>query len=156
MRVLWLLVALTALAAACAAGAAADELVTGAAEPIAAASASPWDDCGLFGVGPSDDPACLDDFVPPGQAAKEGVPPTCRIKVEAVFWTGSDWVRLTRALAADPAPCAEYWISLPPAAADKTQLRFLQDDVIRAFGPQFHPVAEMTLGGATAWAAWVH
>jgi len=31
----------------------------------------------------------------------------------------------------------------------------LQDDFIRALGPRFHPVAEMTLGGPTGWAAWV-
>ncbi len=156
MRVLCLLVAFAAASAVFVAGAGADDPVPGANEPNAAASASPWDDCGLLAVGATEEAACLDESPPRGVAAHGGLPPTCRLKVEAVFWTASDWVRLGSALRDDPAPCAEYWISLPPAAADKKQLRFLQDDVIRAIGPQFHPVAEMTLGGSTGWAIWVH
>ena len=44
-------------------------------------------------------------------------------------------------------------MSIPPLAANKTGLRVLQDDAIRALG--IHPVAEFTLGGLTAWAKWV-
>ena len=80
----------------------------------------------------------------------------CRVELEAVFWTGADWDRLVQALAADPSPCAEYWISVPPRATPKTELR--RPEVfaaIRALGPQFHPVAEMTLGANTGWAKWV-
>jgi hypothetical protein len=79
--------------------------------------------------------------------------PDCRLRAEAVFWTGSDWLRLTGALAADRSPCAEYWLSIPPLAANKKGLRVLQDDLVRALG--IHPVAEMTLGDRTGWANWV-
>jgi hypothetical protein len=126
-------------------------------------------DCGYLGLDSSGLPACLDGEpdaaaarVAESASAASAVsaletedPPSCRIHVEAVFWTASDWVRLGNALAADPSPCADYWISIPPLAADKTRLRVLQDDVIRALGPRFHPVAEMTLGDATGWANWV-
>jgi hypothetical protein len=153
MRILVLLVVLvTVLAAAVYVAAASANETAGAGDPAAAATR--WDDCGLLGVGPADEPACLDEERP-ARASRDGLPPTCRMKVEAVFWTFSDWLRLGEALAADPAPCAEYWISLPPANLDKKRLRFLQDDLIRALGPQFHPVAEMTLSGSTGWAAWV-
>ena len=77
---------------------------------------------------------------------------SCRIDVESVSWTGSDWERLARAVQAHQTPCGEYWISIPPLAADKKGLRVLQDDVIRALG--VHPVAEFTVGEATGWANW--
>lgn len=78
---------------------------------------------------------------------------SCRIDVESVSWTGSDWERLARAVQAHQTPCGEYWISIPPLAADKKGLRVLQDDVLRALG--VHPVAEFTVGEATGWANWV-
>jgi hypothetical protein len=83
-------------------------------------------------------------------------PPSCRLHAEAVFWTASDWVPLSEAMAADSSPCADYYISIPPQAADKTALRGLQDDIIRALGPHIHPVAEMTLGTLTGWNHWVN
>jgi hypothetical protein len=86
-------------------------------------------------------------------AADNDNDPECPTHVEAVFWTGADWPRLGQALADDRGPCTDYWVSIPPAAADKTALRFLQDDVIRAMG--IHPVAEMTLLEGTGWANWV-
>ena len=85
----------------------------------------------------------------PAQA--EALPASCRLHVEAAFWTASDWVPLAQALAADPSPCADYYISIPPQANDKTLLRGLQDDIIRALGPRIHPVAEMTLGSNVGW-----
>jgi hypothetical protein len=78
----------------------------------------------------------------------------CRIDVEAVFWTGTDWERLGKAIAANRTPCGEYWISIPPLAANKKGLRVLQDDVIRALG--VHPVAEFTAGELTGWGVWVN
>jgi hypothetical protein len=82
--------------------------------------------------------------------------PRCKVRAEAVFWTGEDWQRLADALAADSSPCVEYWISIPPRAADKTGLRRPEIfAAIRNLGPQFHPIAEVTLGGATGWAKWV-
>jgi hypothetical protein len=108
-------------------------------------------DCAYLAVDDAGEAACRES----GSRRSAERPPACRVEVEAVFWTASDWVRLGEALAAEASPCGEYWISIPPLAADKTRLRVLQDDVIRALGPQFHPVAEMTLGDATGWAAWV-
>src|SRR6266516_4475468 len=101
--------------------------------PAAAAAASPTS------------PVRLDD----------SLPPNCRLHAEAVFWTATDWPILGEELAANPSPCGDYYISIPPLSTDKTRLRVLQDDFIRALGPRFHPVAELTLGGPTGWAAWV-
>ena len=84
----------------------------------------------------------------PGPAAA-----SCRLDVEAVFWTGADWERLAKALGNDRTPCGEYWVSIPPLAANKKGLRVLQDDVVRSYG--VHPVAEITIGELTGWANWV-
>ena len=79
--------------------------------------------------------------------------PQCHVNVEAVSWTGADWERLARAFAANRTPCGEYWVSIPPLAANKRGLRVLQDDLVRSLG--VHPVAEFTLGEGTGWANWV-
>src|SRR5512133_689429 len=112
------------------------------------------------------DAECLsaDPPTPPAAAAAsptspvrldDSLPPNCRLHAQAIFWTASDWPLLAEELAGNPSPCGDYYISIPPLAANKTGLRVLQDDVIRALGPRLHPVAEVTLGGATGWAAWV-
>jgi hypothetical protein len=80
------------------------------------------------------------------------LPAYCRIHLQAVFYAASDWLRLGQKLAADPSPCGDYYISIPPLANDKTKFRVLQDDAIRALGPRFHPVAEINVNG---WASWV-
>jgi hypothetical protein len=80
--------------------------------------------------------------------------PNCAFRTQAFFWTGSGWMGLARALAANRSPCAEYWISIPPPAADKRGIRADEDDRVRALG--IHPVAELTIGGATGWANWVN
>jgi len=82
-----------------------------------------------------------------------GLPPDCRIHLEAVFYTDEDWVRLGQKLAADPSPCADYYISIPPLAADKTRFRQTFGAAsIHALGPRFHAVAEINV---TGWSAWV-
>jgi hypothetical protein len=81
--------------------------------------------------------------------------PKCRLNADAIFWTANDWVLLAEELAERQGECVHYYISIPPLAANKTGLRVLQDDVIRSFGSRFRPVAEMTLGTDTGWAAWV-
>jgi hypothetical protein len=88
----------------------------------------------------------------------EGLPPFCHVHVESVFWTVNtgDWLRVGDALAANPSPCADYYISIPPQANDKTLLRGAQDELVRALGPHIHPVAEMTLGTRVGWLAkWI-
>src|SRR3989440_3607725 len=75
----------------------------------------------------------------------------CR-PLRAVFYAESEWLRLATKLAANASPCAEYYISIPPIAADKTAFRTNQAWQIRALGPSFHALAEIHTGG---WRSWV-
>jgi len=75
----------------------------------------------------------------------------CR-QLRAVFYTATDWLRLATKLAAAEAPCVEYYISIPPLAADKTQFRYAQPAQIHALGPNFHVLAEISTHG---WGNWV-
>jgi hypothetical protein len=75
----------------------------------------------------------------------------CR-PLRAVFYAASDWLRLATKLAAARSPCAEYYISVPPLVADKTQFRRDQASRIRALGPNFHTMAEIHF---TTWSRWV-
>ena len=77
--------------------------------------------------------------------------PDCR-PLRAVFYAASDWLRLATKLAANASPCAQYYISIPPLAADKTAFRTNQAWQIRALGPNFHALAEIHTGG---WRSWV-
>ena len=76
----------------------------------------------------------------------------CR-PLRAVFYAATDWLRLTTKLAATASPCAQYYISVPPLAADKTQLRPNEANRIRALGPVFHALAEINVTGWTTWVA---
>ena len=76
----------------------------------------------------------------------------CR-PLRAVFYAATDWLRLTTKLAATASPCAQYYISVPPLAADKSQLRPNEANRIRALGPAFHALAEINVTGWTAWVA---
>jgi hypothetical protein len=87
-----------------------------------------------------------------GPRSDPGLPPSCRLHLQAVFYAATDWLRLGQKLAADSSPCADYYISIPPLAADKTALRPAQDDLIRALGPRFHAMAEINV---TGWRSWV-
>src|SRR5690348_10854347 len=75
----------------------------------------------------------------------------CRT-LNAVCYTATDWLRLATKLAASPSPCAQYTISVPPLAADKTAFRRDQGWRIDALGPQFHAAAEINY---TGWSRWV-
>ena len=79
------------------------------------------------------------------------VAPDCR-PLRAVFYAPSDWLRLATKLAASGSPCAQYFISIPPLAAAKTQFRTDQAWRIRALGPNFHALAEVHAPG---WRAWI-
>jgi hypothetical protein len=79
------------------------------------------------------------------------LPSYCRVHANVYFYTSSDWLRLGQTLQANASPCADYYISIPPLAADKTALRCAQDDLIRALGPRFHPVAEFHFQGWNKW-----
>jgi hypothetical protein len=69
-----------------------------------------------------------------------------------VFYAQTDWLRLATKLAAQPSPCADYSVSVPPLAADKTQPRSGQASQIRALGATFHALDEVSWNG---WSAWV-
>jgi hypothetical protein len=69
-----------------------------------------------------------------------------------VFYAQTDWLRLATKLAAQPSPCADYSVSVPPLAADKTQARSGQAAQIRALGGSFHALDEISWNG---WSAWV-
>src|SRR5436190_2217244 len=69
-----------------------------------------------------------------------------------VFYSPTDWLRLATKLAANQAPCAQYYIAIPPLAADKTNFRSAQPAMIRALGPNFHVLAEINYSG---WSSWV-
>jgi hypothetical protein len=75
----------------------------------------------------------------------------CR-PLRAVFYAATDWLRLATKLAGSASPCAQYYISIPPLAANKTQPRGDQAWRIRALGPAFHALAEIHMA---AWASWV-
>jgi len=76
---------------------------------------------------------------------------TCR-SARAVFYAQTDWLRLATRLAQTPSGCAQYYISVPPLVADKTQPRSGQAAQIRALGASFHALDEVSY---TGWSGWV-
>src|SRR3954451_4843718 len=72
--------------------------------------------------------------------------------LRAIFYSPADWLRLAQKLAAHNVPCAQYYVGVPPLAADKTTFRPDQPWRIRALGPNFHAVAEISYNG---WSSWV-
>jgi hypothetical protein len=85
------------------------------------------------------------------------IPPYCRLKVDAVFWGGRQWLELGQAIANDYSQCAEYFITILPQDGDRTMLRLRPTfDSMRALNPRIHPVAEIRwtapMGG---WREWV-
>ena len=76
----------------------------------------------------------------------------CRLHAEVSMYTAADWNRLAQHLAAEASHCADYTISIPAIAGNKTQPRPDQAWRIRALGPRFHAAAEAQL---TAWQSWV-
>src|SRR5262245_22990302 len=46
----------------------------------------------------------------------------CR-PLRVIFYAATDWRRLATKLAADASSCAQYYVSVPPLVADKTQER---------------------------------
>ena len=77
---------------------------------------------------------------------------SCR-PARIVFYAQTDWLRLATKLAANPSPCAQYYVSVPPLAADKTQARANQAAQIRALGPSFHALDEISWNGWNGWVA---
>lgn len=76
----------------------------------------------------------------------------CR-PARVIFYAQTDWLRLATRLAAQQSPCAQYYISIPPLSSDKSQARPKQAALIRALGPNFHALDEISWNG---WNAWVN
>ena len=76
----------------------------------------------------------------------------CRVHAEVAFYTAGDWNRLARTLAAEASHCADYYISVPAIAGNKTMPRGDQAWRIRELGPRFHAMAEAHLA---SWQSWV-
>src|SRR5687768_9280968 len=73
-----------------------------------------------------------------------GYPAYCRLEVDAVFWSASQWLQLAEGLEYDLSPCAEYYVSIPPMDNNVTELRPTQRFAeVRAVNAHIHPVAEI-------------
>jgi hypothetical protein len=80
----------------------------------------------------------------------------CDQTVDVVFWGGTQWLELAKALAAHRAECAEYYVTIPPQDADKTLLRSKRTfQQVRALAPNIHPVAEIRFTSEAGWREWV-
>jgi hypothetical protein len=75
----------------------------------------------------------------------------CR-PMRAIFYAATGSLSLAQALAADPSPCAQHFVTVPPLAADKTQMRSGVAGPLRALGGNFHALAEVNV---SAWQGWV-
>jgi hypothetical protein len=87
-----------------------------------------------------------------GHQAVAGTATTGCRPLRSVFYTATDWRRLATKLAASASACSEYYISVPPLTADKTQARPDEAWRIRALGSNFHALAEINM---SAWAGWI-
>jgi hypothetical protein len=76
---------------------------------------------------------------------------SCR-PARVVVYAQTDWLRAATELAAAASPCAQYYVSVPPLASDKTQARSAQAAQIRALGSNFHALDEINY---TGWSGWV-
>jgi hypothetical protein len=79
--------------------------------------------------------------------------PGCSHQVRGVFWGGVQQLVLGQALAADPSPCAEYSVTVPPQAVRTNLGGSLRFDELRDLG--IHPIAEIRWDSPTGWRAWV-
>ena len=147
-------VAVLALALAVPAAARADDPVTPEC-PSADVSSLAAVECSGVDPVPSLDPADTDAAIAVAaarSAAEAVLPHQCRLHSEAVFYTSSDWVRFTRILSENTSYCADFYLSVPPLVADKRNPRPGAAAAIKAFGPQFHPMAEIHYA---TWAKYI-
>jgi hypothetical protein len=75
----------------------------------------------------------------------------CR-PARVVVYAQTDWLRAATLLAQSASPCADYYVSVPPIATNKSQPRAGQAARIRALGSNFHALAEINWNG---WQQWV-
>ncbi|HEY6961517.1 MAG TPA: PKD domain-containing protein [Gaiellaceae bacterium] len=106
-------------------------------------------------VVPSFDPQWSESFVPPPLPRLRAATTAC-IPTDIVVYAPTDWVRFAQRMRLNMSPCANYYVSIPPIASDKTKPRGpLQAPQIRALGPNFHAVNEINVTAATSWKDWV-
>jgi hypothetical protein len=80
----------------------------------------------------------------------------CPTSANVVFWGGTQWLELAKALAAHRADCTEYYVTIPPQDSDKTLLRSRKTfEQVRVLDPHIHPVAEIRYTSEVGWRAWV-
>jgi hypothetical protein len=85
-----------------------------------------------------------------------GESPGCEAEADVILWGGVQWVELGTAIADNASKCAEYFISIPPQDADRSQLRGRAAfNELRKLDPRIHPVAEIRFTGETGWRTWV-
>jgi hypothetical protein len=110
---------------------------------------------GTTPVVPSLDPDWSAAFVVPQQTPALKAAAAC-IETNIVVYAPTDWVRFAQKMRANMSPCASYYVSIPPVAADKTKPRGPnQAPLIRALGPNFHAVNEVNVTASTSWSKWV-
>ncbi len=114
------------------------------------------DECiGSTPVVPSLDPEWSANFVPPPVSRFRAAAAAC-IPTDVVFYAPTDWVRIAQKMRANMSLCANYFVSIPPIATDKTKPRGpVQPSLIRALGSNFHAVNEVNVTDTTSWSAWV-
>ncbi|OGQ18212.1 MAG: hypothetical protein A2138_24465 [Deltaproteobacteria bacterium RBG_16_71_12] len=92
---------------------------------------------------PPDEPAPdVDPQLGCAAAARAAAPSTCPFANELVVYGQEGWNVLADELAPALSPCTQAFISIPPRNDDKTQVREGQAALMRARGPQLHPMAE--------------
>jgi PKD domain/Bacterial Ig domain len=105
-------------------------------------------------VVPSLDPDWSASFVPPPLPRIRAA--TACIPTDVIVYAPTDWVRFAQRMRANMSPCANYYVSIPPIATDKTRPRGPnQAPQIRALGPNFHAVNEVNVTASTSWNDWV-
>ncbi len=72
----------------------------------------------------------------------------CPYPLEVIIWASHAWTPIAAAFAENESPCAEYWVSVPGIAGEKTRLRTAAAADIRARSPRVHAMAELQ------WHAW--
>jgi hypothetical protein len=86
------------------------------------------------------------------RSRRAGAAADCR-PLRGVFYAPTDYLRLATKLAATASPCAQYYVSIPPLVADKTQPRPNAAWRVRALGSNFHAMAEIHFATWTRWVA---
>jgi len=105
-------------------------------------------------VVPSLDPQWSANFVPPPLPRIRAAATVC-IPTDVIFYAQqTDWLRVAQKMRENMSPCANYYVSIPPIVADKTKPRGpVQAGLIRALGPNFHAMNDISVAAWTAWVA---